>query len=163
MSHPEALQFVRRELEDVLRLSGVEFSRDKDVTLTPAHLEKLLYMGTCTQRFCIRTLRDVNLKIIGPTFSTESAIEESLRLCAASMIIRVAQEDFSLRLDAERSAAVRKGDIIALYPQAMHLDPEIYEDPQVRWTTFQLKRTQCTLIHAFVVLNCLHTCLKVRL
>lgn len=110
VSHPEALQFVRRELEDVLRLSGGEFSRDKDVTLTPAHLEKLLYM--------------------------ESAIEESLRLCSASMNIRVAQEDFSLRLDAERSAAVRKGDIIALYPQAMHLDPEIYEDPQ----TFRFDR-----------------------
>ncbi|XP_063317306.1 cytochrome P450 7B1 isoform X2 [Pelmatolapia mariae] len=110
VSHPEALQFVRQELEDVLRLSGVEFSRDKDATLTPAHLEKLVYM--------------------------ESAIEESFRLCSASMNIRVAQEDFSLRLDAERSAAVRKGDIIALYPQAMHLDPEIYEDPE----TFRFDR-----------------------
>ncbi|XP_031592560.1 cytochrome P450 7B1 [Oreochromis aureus] len=110
VSHPEALQFVRQELEDVLRLSGVEFSRDQDVTLTPAHLEKLLYM--------------------------ESAIKESFRLCSSSMNIRVAQEDFSLRLDAERSAAVRKGDIIALYPQALHLDPEIYEDPE----TFRFDR-----------------------
>lgn len=48
------------------------------------------------------------------------------------MNIRVAQEDFSLRLDGERSVAVRKGDIIALYPQSMHMDPEIYEEPQVR-------------------------------
>uniref|UniRef100_A0A669BT34 Cytochrome P450 family 7 subfamily B member 1 n=1 Tax=Oreochromis niloticus TaxID=8128 RepID=A0A669BT34_ORENI len=110
VSHPEALQFVRQELEDVLRLSGVEFSRDQDVTLTPAHLEKLLYMGT--------------------------AIKESFRLCSSSMNIRVAQEDFSLRLDAERSAAVRKGDVIALYPQALHLDPEIYEDPE----TFRFDR-----------------------
>lgn len=47
------------------------------------------------------------------------------------MNIRVAQEDFSLRLDAEHSVGVRKGDIIALYPQIMHLDPEIYEDPEV--------------------------------
>lgn len=51
------------------------------------------------------------------------------------MNIRVAQEDFSLRLDAERSAAVRKGDVIALYPQALHLDPEIYEDPEVSWAS----------------------------
>ena len=51
------------------------------------------------------------------------------------MNIRVAQEDFSLRLDGERSAAVRKGDIIALYPQSMHLDPDIYEEPQVPLTT----------------------------
>lgn len=47
------------------------------------------------------------------------------------MNIRVAQEDFDLQLDSERSVPVRKGDIIALYPQSMHLDPEIYEEPQV--------------------------------
>lgn len=63
--------------------------------------------------------------------SSESSIKESLRLSSASMNIRLAQEDFSLRLDSERSMAVRKGDIITLYPQSMHLDPEIYEDPQV--------------------------------
>lgn len=64
--------------------------------------------------------------------SSESAINESLRLSSASINIRVAQEDFSLRLDSERSVAVRKGDIIALYPQSLHMDPEIYEEPQVR-------------------------------
>lgn len=48
------------------------------------------------------------------------------------MNIRVAQEDFSLRLDAGRSVAVRRGDFVALYPQTMHMDPEIYEEPQVR-------------------------------
>ncbi|XP_030606908.1 cytochrome P450 7B1-like isoform X2 [Archocentrus centrarchus] len=110
VSHPEALQFIRQELEDVLRLSGVEFSKDKEVTLTQEHLEKLLYM--------------------------ESAIEESLRLSSSSMNIRVAQEDFSLRLDAEYSMAIRKGDIITLYPKTMHLDPEIYEDPE----TFRFDR-----------------------
>lgn len=48
------------------------------------------------------------------------------------MNIRVAQEDFSLRLDVQRSAAVREGDIIILYPQSLHMDPDIYEEPQVR-------------------------------
>lgn len=48
------------------------------------------------------------------------------------MNIRVALEDFNLRLDARRSAAVREGDIIVLYPQSLHMDPEIYEEPQVR-------------------------------
>ncbi|XP_071346402.1 cytochrome P450 7B1 [Trachinotus anak] len=110
VSHPEALEVVRQEIHDVLRHSGVEFSSDRDVTLSKEQLEKLL--------------------------SLESAINESLRLSSASMNIRVAQEDFSLRLDSERSVAVRKGDIIALYPQSMHLDPEIYEDPQ----TFQFDR-----------------------
>lgn len=48
------------------------------------------------------------------------------------MNIRVAQEDFSLRLDSERSVAVREGDIIVLYPQSLHMDPEVYDEPQVR-------------------------------
>lgn len=51
------------------------------------------------------------------------------------MNIRVAQEDFSLRLEGERSIGVRKGDIISLYPQSMHMDPEIYENPEVKKTS----------------------------
>ncbi|XP_074543961.1 cytochrome P450 7B1 [Halichoeres trimaculatus] len=110
VSHPEALEVVRQEILEVLELSGVEFSSDRDVALSREQLDKLLYL--------------------------ESAINESLRLSSASMNIRVVQEDFSLRLDAQCSVAVRKGDFIALYPQSMHMDPEIYDDPQ----TFQLDR-----------------------
>lgn len=47
------------------------------------------------------------------------------------MNIRVAQEDFSLHLRNERAVKVRKDDIIVLYPQSLHMDPEVYEDPQV--------------------------------
>ncbi|KAF3698514.1 25-hydroxycholesterol 7-alpha-hydroxylase [Channa argus] len=110
VSHPDALEAVQQEIHGVLRLSDVEFSSDRDVKLSREQLDKLHYL--------------------------ESAINESLRLSSASTNIRVAQEDFSLRLDAERSVSVRKGDIIALYPQSMHLDPEIYEDPQ----TFRFDR-----------------------
>ncbi|XP_004078826.1 25-hydroxycholesterol 7-alpha-hydroxylase [Oryzias latipes] len=110
VSHPEALQAVRQEILDVLRDDGVEFSTDNDVNLSKEQLDKLIYL--------------------------ESSINESLRLSSASTNIRVAQEDFSLRLDASRAISVRKGDIIALYPQSMHLDPEIYEEPQ----TFRFDR-----------------------
>uniref|UniRef100_A0A672I451 Cytochrome P450, family 7, subfamily B, polypeptide 1 n=1 Tax=Salarias fasciatus TaxID=181472 RepID=A0A672I451_SALFA len=104
LSHPEALQAVRQEIQEVLSLSGVEFSNDTDVKLHREQLDKLHYM--------------------------ESTINESFRLSSASMNIRVAQEDFSLQLGESRSVAVRKGDIIAMYPQIMHLDPEIYEEPK---------------------------------
>uniref|UniRef100_A0A8C2HF82 Cholesterol 7-alpha-monooxygenase-like n=1 Tax=Cyprinus carpio TaxID=7962 RepID=A0A8C2HF82_CYPCA len=59
----------------------------------------------------------------------ESIIEEALRLSSASMMIRVASNDFTLTLDSGQTADVRKGDYIALYPQLIHLDPEIYPDP----------------------------------
>lgn len=65
---------------------------------------------------------------------TESSVNESLRLSSVSMNIRVVQEDFCLRLDAQNSISLRKDDIIALYPQSTHLDPEIYEQPQVMHT-----------------------------
>lgn len=77
------------------------------------------------------SLWDLKSDFTGPSLSSESSIKESLRLSSDSMNLRVAQEDFSLRLDAERSVAIRKGDIITLYPHSLHLDPEIYEDPQV--------------------------------
>uniref|UniRef100_A0A672I6A7 Cytochrome P450, family 7, subfamily B, polypeptide 1 n=1 Tax=Salarias fasciatus TaxID=181472 RepID=A0A672I6A7_SALFA len=111
LSHPEALQAVRQEIQEVLSLSGVEFSNDTDVKLHREQLDK-------------------------PTTSSESTINESFRLSSASMNIRVAQEDFSLQLGESRSVAVRKGDIIAMYPQIMHLDPEIYEEPKFRFDRY---------------------------
>ncbi|KAM4727831.1 cytochrome P450 7B1 isoform 2-T2 [Anableps anableps] len=110
VSHPEALKVVRQEIVDVLRNIGVDFSTNRDVMLSKEQLDKLVLL--------------------------ESAINESLRLSSASMNIRVAQEDFSLRLDTDRSVGIRKGDVITLYPQSLHLDPEIYEDPQ----TFRFDR-----------------------
>ncbi|KAG7273407.1 hypothetical protein CRUP_037469 [Coryphaenoides rupestris] len=101
INQQEALQAVRNELHEVLR--ELQDPREPDV-ITKDHLDQLIYM--------------------------KSAIKESLRLSSASMNIRVAQEDFSLRLDEQRAVAVRKGDVIALYPQTMHMDPEIFADPQ---------------------------------
>ncbi|XP_054876614.1 cytochrome P450 7B1-like isoform X2 [Poeciliopsis prolifica] len=110
MSQPEALKVVRQEVIDVLQDSGVDFSTSSDIRLSKEQLDKLIFL--------------------------ESAINESFRLSSASMNIRVAQEDFSLRLDSDRSVGVRKGDVIALYPQSLHLDPEVYDDPQ----TFRFDR-----------------------
>ncbi|KAM6918911.1 cytochrome P450 7B1 isoform 2-T2 [Xenentodon cancila] len=122
VSHPKALQAVRQEILNVLRDDGVEFSTDRDVALSSQQLQRLVFL--------------------------ESAINESLRLSSASTNIRVAQEDFSLRLDSQRSIAVRKGDIIALYPQSMHLDPEIYDEPQrFRFDRFVQNSTERTDVY----------------
>lgn len=110
LSQPKALQAVRQEILDVLQDGGVDFRPDRDVIFSKEQLDKLVYL--------------------------ESAINESLRLSSASMNIRVAQEDFHLRLDSDRAVAVRKGDVIALYPQTLHLDPEVYDQPQ----TFRFDR-----------------------
>ncbi|KAM3866259.1 cytochrome P450 7B1 [Diretmus argenteus] len=101
VSHPEALDAVRHEIHSVC---GLKDSGDGEITVTREQLDQLLLL--------------------------DSALNESLRLSSASMNIRVAQDDFNLKLEGEESVAVRRGDIIALYPQSMHMDPEIYEEPE---------------------------------
>ncbi|XP_051577204.1 cytochrome P450 7A1-like [Myxocyprinus asiaticus] len=59
----------------------------------------------------------------------ESIIQEALRLSSASIMIRVANDDFTLTLDSGQTGAIRKGDYIALYPQLIHMDPDIYPNP----------------------------------
>lgn len=59
----------------------------------------------------------------------DSIIKESMRLSSASLNIRVAKENFTLQLEEKGSYTIRKDDIVALYPQTVHLDPEVYEDP----------------------------------
>ncbi|XP_061550664.1 cytochrome P450 7B1 isoform X1 [Phycodurus eques] len=110
LRQPEALRAVRREVRRVAESGQREFSTDIDVTLGTRQLDDMILL--------------------------ESAIKESLRLSSASINIRVAKEDFALRLNAKRSVPVRRGDIIALYPQSVHMDAGIYEDPQ----TFRLDR-----------------------
>ncbi|CAL8277608.1 unnamed protein product [Lota lota] len=104
ISQQEALQAVRQELHRVLQLPEAQGPQQSEVMISKEQLDQLFLM--------------------------DSAVNESLRLSSASMNIRAAQEDFSLRLDERRAVAVRKGDVIALYPQTMHMDPEIFTDPQ---------------------------------
>ncbi|KAM3929278.1 cytochrome P450 7A1 [Leptodactylus fuscus] len=59
----------------------------------------------------------------------DSIIKESMRLSSASLNVRVAKENFTLKLEEKGSYTIRKDDIVALYPQTVHLDPEVYEDP----------------------------------
>lgn len=60
----------------------------------------------------------------------DSIIKEAMRLSSASMTFRVAKEDFTLHLE-NGFYNIRKDDIVALYPQLLHFDPEIYADPLV--------------------------------
>uniref|UniRef100_A0A4X2LRQ1 Uncharacterized protein n=1 Tax=Vombatus ursinus TaxID=29139 RepID=A0A4X2LRQ1_VOMUR len=71
-----------------------------------------------------------SLSLFSPSNIYYSIIKEALRLSSASLNIRAAKEDFTLHLE-EGSYNIRKDDIVALYPQLLHLDPEIYPDPLV--------------------------------
>ncbi|KAI8484491.1 Cholesterol 7-alpha-monooxygenase [Branchiostoma belcheri] len=62
--------------------------------------------------------------------SLGSAINEALRMCSASIIIRVATEDAELALESGSTFRIRKGDRVGLYPGFLHMDPEVYDDPE---------------------------------
>ncbi|KAF4087918.1 hypothetical protein AMELA_G00077140 [Ameiurus melas] len=104
LSSPKAFSVVREEIMGMFGEKEPETMTMRQDRLTREQLEKLIYL--------------------------ESAINESLRLSSVSMNIRVVQEDFCLRLNSRCSVYVRKGDLVTLYPQSTHLDPEIYPDPQ---------------------------------
>lgn len=104
ISSPEALEAVRAEIVHVVGEKNMHLVFEEDITITRQQLEQMVYL--------------------------ESSINESLRLSSVSMNIRVVQEDFCLRLDAQHSINLRKDDFVALYPQTTHLDPEIYDHPQ---------------------------------
>ncbi|XP_064201792.1 cytochrome P450 7A1 [Anguilla rostrata] len=101
---PEACKAATEEVEKVLESTGQRPDpKGPHLTLTREQLD--------------------NLPVL------DSIIKEAMRLSSASLNVRVAKEDFLLHLDNKESYHIRKDDIIALYPQMLHFDPEIYEDP----------------------------------
>ncbi|XP_067833204.1 cytochrome P450 7A1-like, partial [Heptranchias perlo] len=100
---PEALQAVKNEIENILRVTNQKPADNIPITFTREQLDSMTAMG--------------------------SLINEALRLSSASIMLRVATENVVLTLDLDAKLAIRKGDQICLYPQQLHLDPEVYEDP----------------------------------
>ncbi|KAI4887786.1 hypothetical protein NFI96_028308 [Prochilodus magdalenae] len=109
---PEALAAARAEVDQVLQeLDQPVNDHDTPISLSKEQLDSMMVL--------------------------ESIVKEALRLSSASIMIRVANNDFLLTLDSGKTAAIRKGDYIALYPQLIHLDPDIYPDPtEFRYNRF---------------------------
>ncbi|NXY18260.1 CP8B1 hydroxylase, partial [Atrichornis clamosus] len=105
LKHPEALKAVREEVDKVLRESGQEVKAGRPpVTIT----------------------RDM----LNQTPLLDSALEETLRLVAAPMLVRAVLEDTSLRTSSGTELTLRKGDRVALFPHiSVQMNPEIHEEP----------------------------------
>lgn len=53
-------------------------------------------------------------------------------MCSSSMNIRKIKENFILQFEENHEVSLRKGDLFAIFPPILHMDPEVYEEPQVR-------------------------------
>ncbi|XP_058030280.1 cytochrome P450 7B1 [Ahaetulla prasina] len=104
LRHPEAFAVVRDEIDHLLKSTGQERRPRYSIYLSREQLDNLVYL--------------------------ESAINESLRMCSSSMNIRKVKENFIFNFEENREACLRKGDLLAIFPPILHMDPEIYEDPQ---------------------------------
>ncbi|KAK7886603.1 hypothetical protein WMY93_026224 [Mugilogobius chulae] len=97
----EALRAVRAELQEVMSQEGLKLEPDSDLVLSREQLQKLVTLERGEREHAFSTM---------------------------SMNIRVAQEDFTLKLDL---IGHTKGRHHHICPQAIHFDPEIYQDPEV--------------------------------
>ncbi|NXD19294.1 CP8B1 hydroxylase, partial [Spelaeornis formosus] len=105
LKHPEALKAVRDEVDKVLRESRQEVKAGSSpVTITRGMLNQ--------------------------TPLLDSALEETLRLVAAPMLVRAVLEDTCLRTSNGTDLTLRKGDRVALFPHiSLQMNPEIHEEP----------------------------------
>lgn len=63
--------------------------------------------------------------------STDSVVNETLRVSSGVFVVRSVLEDTEFEMENGQNFTVRKGDKVAMYPPAMHKDPEIFENPDV--------------------------------
>ncbi|XP_051879043.1 cytochrome P450 7B1 isoform X2 [Pristis pectinata] len=105
VKNPEALAAVRDEIDHVLQAAGQQPSPDFNINLSKEDLDSMVTLG--------------------------SAVDEAFRLSSSSMNIRSIKEDISINSKEDQKIKLRKGDWLALYPSILHMDPEVYEDPEV--------------------------------
>lgn len=72
-----------------------------------------------------------NRLYIPELFFSDSFLKETLRVTSGVFMVRYCSEDTDFEMSNGEKYTVRKGDRVAMYPPCIHMDPEIFEDPEV--------------------------------
>uniref|UniRef100_A0A8D0DU21 Cytochrome P450 family 8 subfamily B member 1 n=1 Tax=Salvator merianae TaxID=96440 RepID=A0A8D0DU21_SALMN len=108
MKYPDAMAAVKEEVDRVVRESGQE--------IKPGGQEPL----------------NVTKEMLSKTPVMDSAVEETLRLAAAPLLIRAVVDDLVLKMHDGREYVLRKGDRLGIFPYlSAHMDPEIHPEPHI--------------------------------
>ncbi|XP_034540405.1 5-beta-cholestane-3-alpha,7-alpha-diol 12-alpha-hydroxylase-like [Notolabrus celidotus] len=106
MKHPEAMDAVKEEVNNVLKESGQEVVHDGP-------------------------LINVTYDMLMKTPVLDSALEETLRLIVVLFLFRSVLQEMTLKTADGCEYNIRKGDSMAAFPYlAIHTNPEIHPDPQ---------------------------------
>ncbi|NXS62956.1 CP8B1 hydroxylase, partial [Brachypteracias leptosomus] len=105
MKHPEALKAVKGEVDKVSRENGQE--------VKPG-----------------RPPMNITRDMLNQTPLLDSALEETLRLVAAPMLVRAVLQDITLKTSRGTEFTLRRGDRVALFPHlSVQMNPEIHPEP----------------------------------
>ncbi|XP_071590685.1 7-alpha-hydroxycholest-4-en-3-one 12-alpha-hydroxylase [Heliangelus exortis] len=105
MKHPEAMKAVKEEVDKVSRENGQEVKPGRPP---------------------INITRDM----LNQTPILDSALEETLRLVAAPVLVRAVLQDVSLKMSSGTEYTLRRGDRVALFPHmSVQMNPEIHPEP----------------------------------
>ncbi|XP_008492667.2 5-beta-cholestane-3-alpha,7-alpha-diol 12-alpha-hydroxylase [Calypte anna] len=105
MKHPEAMKAVKEEVDKVSRENGQEMKPGSPP---------------------INITRDM----LNQTPILDSALEETLRLVAAPVLVRAVLQDVSLKMSSGTEYTLRRGDRVALFPHmSVQMNPEIHPEP----------------------------------
>ena len=61
----------------------------------------------------------------------DSIVQETTRLSSGVFMVRYVTKDTNFESERGQRFLIREGDRLAIYPPALHKDPEIFEDPLV--------------------------------
>uniref|UniRef100_A0A8C0EGC0 Cytochrome P450 family 8 subfamily B member 1 n=1 Tax=Bubo bubo TaxID=30461 RepID=A0A8C0EGC0_BUBBB len=105
MKHPEAMKAVKDEVAKVLRENGQEVKPGSP----PVNITR---------------------EMLNQTPLLDSALEETLRLVAAPILVRAVLQDTRLKTSSGTEYSLRKGDRVALFPHiSVQMNPEIHPKP----------------------------------
>lgn len=106
MKDEEAMQAVSEEVQRVLKETGQQVKSGGPL---------------------INLTRDMLLK----TPVLDSAVEESLRITAAPVLVRAVKENLNLKMANGGEYAIRKGDRVGMFPYtAVQMDPVVHPEPE---------------------------------
>ncbi|XP_063407414.1 cytochrome P450 7A1-like [Mytilus trossulus] len=104
LENREALEGLRKEIDEVVRCKRAEMDDDE---------EEIVF-----------SMEEIDsLKVL------DSVVNETLRVSSGVFVVRSVLEDTEFEMENGQNFTVRKGDKVAMYPPAMHKDPEIFENP----------------------------------
>jgi cytochrome P450 len=69
---------------------------------------------------------------------TDSIVNETIRYTSGVFMVRAITKDTSFEMENGEKFNLRAGDRVAMYPPAIHKDPEIFENPLVSFYSFHI-------------------------